>query len=91
MKQTRLEKQLESQTRKFINDKTRNDFDLKNRQANISEIFNWFDDDFGDSDENVLMFISKYVPENTSQDIKSNITEWDISYKEYNWNLNELK
>jgi hypothetical protein len=86
-----LETQLESQTRKFLNDKSRNDFDLKNRQANISEIFNWFDDDFGDSDENVLIFISKHVPENTSQDIKSNIKEWDISYKEYNWNLNELK
>lgn len=86
-----LETQLELQTRKFLNDKSRNDFDLKNRQAYISEIFNWFDDDFGDSDENVLMFISKYVPENTSQDIKSNVTEWNISYNDYNWNLNELK
>ena len=86
-----LEKQLELQTINFINDDSRNDFDLKKRQANISEIFNWFDDDFGDSDENVLIFISKYVPENISQDIKSNVTEWDISYKEYNWNLNELK
>ena len=86
-----LENQLESQTRKFLNDKTRNDFDLKKRQAYISEIFNWFDDDFGDSDENVLMFISKYVPENTSLDIKSNVTEWNTSYNDYNWNLNELK
>ena len=86
-----LEKQLELQTINFINDNSRNDFDLKNRQANISEIFNWFDDDFGDSDENVLIFISKYVPENTSQDIKSNVTEWNTSYNDYNWNLNELK
>ena len=86
-----LENQLESQTRKFLDDKTRNDYDLKNRQANISELFNWFDDDFGDSDENVLIFISKYVPEKTSQDIKSNVTEWNISYNDYNWNLNELK
>lgn len=86
-----LEKQLELQTINFINDDSRNDFDLKKRQANISEIFNWFDDDFGDSDENVLMFISKYVPENTSLDIKSNVTEWNTSYNDYNWNLNELK
>jgi len=86
-----LEKQLESQTRKFLNGKSRNEFNLKNRQAHISEIFNWFDDDFGDSDENVLMFISKYVPENTSRDIKSNVNDWKIFYNDYNWNLNELK
>ena len=86
-----LEKQLESQTRKFLNDTTRNSFDLKNRQANISEIFNWFDEDFGESDKNVLMFISKYVPKNISEDIKSNISKWELSYNDYNWNLNELK
>jgi hypothetical protein len=86
-----LERQLESQTSKFLKDKTRNSFDLKNRQANISEIFNWFDEDFGDSDENVLKFISKYVPKNISEDIKSNISKWEISYNDYNWNLNELK
>ena len=86
-----LEKQLESQTIKFLNDKTRNSFDLKNGQANISEIFNWFDEDFGDSDENVLKFISNYVPKNISEDIKSNISKWKIFYNDYNWNLNELK
>ncbi len=86
-----LNKQLDTQTSNFINDKTRNSFDLKNRQANISEIFNWFDEDFGGSDENVLKFISEYVPENISKDIRSNISKWKISYNDYNWNLNELK
>ena len=86
-----LEKQLESQTSKFLNDKTRNSFNLKNRQANISEIFNWFDEDFGDSDENILKFFSKYLQKNISEDIKSNISKWEISYNDYNWNLNELK
>ena len=86
-----LNKQLNAQTSKFINDKTRNSFDLKNRQANISEIFNWFDEDFGESDENVLKFISEYVPENISKDIRSNIPKWKISYNDYNWNLNESK
>jgi len=87
----KIETQLENQTRKFINEKTRNHFDLKNRKAFISEIFNWFGDDFGKSDMNILNFISKYLPENISKDIKSNISKWDISYNDYSWNLNELK
>lgn len=44
----KIEDQLENQTKKFLNDKTKNDFDLKNREANISEIFNWFEEDFGE-------------------------------------------
>lgn len=87
----KIDTQLENQTRKFINDKTRNHFDLKNRKAYISEIFNWFGDDFGKSDENILRFIANYVPDNISKDIKSNISNWDISFNDYNWNLNELK
>lgn len=87
----KIDTQLENQTRKFINDKTRNHFDLKNRKAYISEIFNWFGEDFGKSDENILRFIANYVPDNISKDIKSNISNWDISFNDYNWNLNELK
>lgn len=87
----KIDTQLENQTRKFINDRTRNHFDLKNRKAYISEIFNWFGDDFGKSDENILRFIANFVPDNISKDIKSNISNWDISFNDYNWNLNELK
>ncbi len=87
----KLEAQLQEQSTKFLNDKTRNHFDIKNRKAYVSEIFSWFDEDFGKSDENILRFIANYVPDNISKDIKSNISKWDISYNDYNWNLNELK
>lgn len=87
----KLETQLEEQTRLFLNDTSRNSFDLKNRQAKISEIFNWFEEDFGNSDENILKLIANYIPENISKDIKSNISKWDISYNDYNWDLNEIK
>ncbi|AFH49680.1 Hypothetical protein IALB_1974 [Ignavibacterium album JCM 16511] len=87
----KIDSQLENQTRKFINDKTRNHFDLKNRKANISEIFNWFGEDFGKTDENILKFISNYVSDDISKDIKTNISKWNISFNDYNWNLNELK
>jgi len=86
-----IDTQLQEQTTKFLNDKTRNHFDVKNRKAYISEIFNWFGEDFGKTDENILKFISKFVPENVSKDIQSNISNWSISFNDYDWGLNVLK
>lgn len=87
----KIETQLENQTRKFLNDKSRNHFDKKKRVANISEIFNWFGEDFGKSDENILKFISKYLQADIATDINANISRWKISFNDYNWNLNETK
>jgi hypothetical protein len=85
----KIETQLEEQATKFINDSSRNQFDVENREAKISEIFNWFEEDFGDSKEKVLMFIADYLPDEIALDIKKNISEWDVSYMDYNWGLNE--
>lgn len=85
----KLETQLEKQATKFINDPSRNKFDLKNREAEISEIFNWFEEDFGNDEEEVLLYIAKYLPEEITNDIINNLTEWDVSYMNYNWGLNE--
>lgn len=87
----KIELQLDNQTRKFLNDKSRNHYDLNNRKAFISEIFNWFGEDFGETDENILEFIAKYLNEDISIDIKSNTSKWEISFNDYNWNLNEIK
>jgi len=87
----KIVKQLEGQTRKFMTDKSRNHFDVKNRKAYLSKIFDWFNEDFGKSEENVLKFVSQFIPEDISNDIKSNFPKWNVSYKDYNWNLNELK
>lgn len=87
----KIDEQLKSQAVQFINDKSRNYFDIQKRESYLSKIFSWFSEDFGKSDENVLKFILQYLPENISSDIKNNLSKWDISYKDYNWNLNENK
>lgn len=87
----RIDSQLQEQTIKFLNDKTRNHFDVKNKKAYISQIFNWFGEDFGDSDENILKFVSEYLPDNIKNDILNNLSEWDVSYMDYDWGLNEYK
>jgi len=87
----KLAKQLQEQTVKFLRDKKRNSFHLKNKNAEISKIFEWFGEDFGKSDKNILTYISNFLPDDVRKDIKQNINEWTISYKKYDWNLNEIK
>jgi hypothetical protein len=87
----KIDAQLQEETRKFLNDKGKNHYDIKNREAYISKLFDWFEVDFGDTDENILMFISDYLPKDMSTDISSNISNWKIKYNNYNWNLNALK
>lgn len=84
-----IEKQLEEQAERFINDSSRNLFDMMNREAEISEIFNWFEEDFGDNEEEVLLFTAHYLPKEIADDIMNNLTEWGVSYMDYDWGLNE--
>lgn len=75
-----LEKQLEMATKNFINDKTKNTLTKEN--IKVSEIFNWFKEDFTTKTSTVIDFINKYA----SIKIESNAK---ISYVDYNWSLNK--
>lgn len=83
-----LDAQLNDQAREFFADTFRNEFDVAARKANISKILDWYSKDFDGSDEHVLMFISRFVPPALSADIKVHLSDWDISYKDYDWSLN---
>ena len=87
----KLEQQLENQATVFINNSTNNIFELKNKTAKLSKIFDWYESDFGDNDEAVLKYVLKYLPKETAKDINDYITQWDIEYLTYNWDLNESK
>ena len=78
-----LDKQLDRETRKFINDKTKVRLDRDNKTLYISLIFKWFNEDFGD----VIKFISKYLPRDDAEFIKK--TKPKIKYLNYDWSLNE--
>ena len=74
-----LQRQLDEQARAFINDDFRND--ITEQSAELSKIFDWFSGDFGK-----LMplrdFINQYADQKISEETK-------ITYKEYNWKLND--
>jgi len=87
----KLNEQLQSQAIEFLNDTSKNSFDIRNRKAYLSKIFDWFDEDFGESDNEVLKYIAQFLPENTAKEISSHLSEWSLTYNDYNWNLNEIK
>ena len=65
----------------FINDKNRNT--ITSNKLELSQIFNWFQDDFIQQSD-LITFINQY----STIKINSGAT---IAYKEYNWNLNKQK
>lgn len=87
----KLEIQLQESAINFLRDMERNDFNLSNRTANLSKIFDWFDEDFGDTNSEILIFVSQFLSDSLKINIIENTDKWKISYKDYNWNLNEIK
>lgn len=75
-----IDKQLEKVTRDFINsDKN----DISSDSAKLSSIFEWYK---GDYTENGLTLI-EYINQYSETKMKP---EADISYKDYNWDLNDI-
>jgi len=76
---SKLNAQLDRQTRAWINDKTKNK--LSGNKAQISQIFDWYKADFNNG---VVAFINKYISTGVALEKKAKIT-----YLEYDWALNE--
>jgi len=77
--ENKMQIQLEIVTKSFINDKTKNN--ITANKIEISSIFDWFSSDFKKKGT-LIDFLNKYSLVQINPKAK-------ISYKEYNWNLNE--
>lgn len=75
-----LDKQLETVTKSFINDKTKNTIAVN--EIKVSEIFNWFGGDFKTKNTSVIDFINIYSTIKIDKKAK-------IKYLDYNWSLNK--
>jgi hypothetical protein len=74
-----LDAQLDAAAHRFINDSSRNTLNAENPE--LSRIFKWFSGDF-QRDGNLIDFINRYA------EMKINSSA-DVSFKTYDWNLNE--
>ena len=75
-----LSSQLTKQTKRFLADKSKNDFS-DSTNIKISSIFDWYKGDFVKKEGSVISFINKYRTEQ--------LTNPKISYLEYLWGLND--
>ncbi len=74
-----LDKVLEDGMRSFTNDGNRNRIDTKNEKLYLSQIFNWYAQDFGGKD-GLKGYLKKYL--------KPDLSGLQISFLEYSWELN---
>ncbi len=86
---SKLDQQLDDQAKLFLSDSSKNRFDVAAQKASISKIFDWYQKDFGNDDSEVLMAISKYLPDQIRKSIQSAPGKWEVNYTNYDWDLNE--
>ncbi len=82
-----LNEQLNNQATIFINNKEKNSFDIKQKQANISSIFKWFEEDFLLKEKSLSEYIANFVNDEAIKlALKQN--QFKVSFNDYNWSLN---
>ena len=85
-----LNAQLDGQAKAFLRNYVRNYFDLNKREAYLSKIFDWYGEDFAEDEDSLLIYLSRYLPDKVSSDIKKNAGLWEIEYLPYDWKLNDV-
>lgn len=90
-----LEQQLESATRAFLSDRSRNRFDEVTGKLEVSELFNWYAADFEHSRQGwsgLSQFFIQYRDSLADTEYASELLAADnfyIQFLEFNWILNE--
>ncbi len=82
-----LEAELDAAARGFVNDITRNHFDVAQRTAFLSSIFDWFRTDFEQGGSTLPAFLARYLQEPAA---RAALTEGRLAirYLDYDWGLN---
>ena len=88
--EAKIDKQLDDRTKILVYDESKNYFDFKSETAYLSSIFDWFDEDFGNDETDVLKFAAQFLPAEKRSELLSGIDEWEVEYKSYDWGLNDI-
>jgi hypothetical protein len=82
-----IDQQLTFSAQQFINDPSRNRFDQQQKIAYLSQIFDWFQDDFTNHSGSLLAYIAQFV---TNQALAEDLrhTPYAIEFLDYDWALN---
>lgn len=84
----RLDAQLNEQGRWFM--AQRNEIDPRQRTAGLSQLFNWFAEDFGADQNAILRYAADFVSNPAAANsLRNEPHRWNITYLEYDWSLND--
>ncbi len=84
-----LEAQFNNQAEWFM--KNRNQFDLKNRKAELSKVYEWYAVDFGKNTTEALETLIPHVDDSLAKNLEKDARKWTVSFSEWDWKLNEKK
>lgn len=84
-----LDAKLDAAARQFINDPSRNRFDKDEKVAYLSQIFEWFGDEFAAKAGSVQKYVARYVDD---PEIAAALREdgYRVEILEYDWSLNGI-
>jgi hypothetical protein len=97
----RLDAQLEEQTQRFLSDRTRNRFNERNGQLEVSKIFDWFKEDWESGNKGIgasaqpiesrEQYFARYAKQLADRpDAQAKVAEQKagLAFLEYDWALN---
>ncbi len=82
----RIDEQLDDNTRRWLADTDLNEIDAAGR-AQLSPIFNWYDDDFTSYPGGLEGFVRRHASPETAAALEDR--KLRISFKDYHWGLND--
>ena len=85
---SKLSMQLDEQGKNFLADSDKNSVDFKSQTIYLSQIFQWFQEDFVKNTGSVVAFIKPYLSPQVSRKLYEE--DFKIIYTNYDWSLNEI-
>ncbi len=82
----RLDAQLEEQTQRFLNSENKNYLDRDKKTLWLSPIFKWYREDFEVAADSLPAFVAPYM---LPTENAVNLKDFDISFTDYDWALND--
>lgn len=86
---SKMDQQLDIAGRSFINRKGLI-LDQRNNILYLSQIFKWYNPDFGNSMESAIKYIITFANRETRDYVLNNLTKLQIKYLPYDWGLNKV-
>jgi hypothetical protein len=83
-----LDRQLDSAAEKYLAQSKGMVIERDSLRVSLSSVFKWFGPDFGETNEERLIALSRYLEKEDAEFIHKNAGVIEIRYIEYNWSLN---